>query len=384
VSMIAVALASVAVSTSPGSRNEDGLWVREGYESTRAATVRGARFLELDDSGTLYVSLPRAGRITALRPADDGTYELLGTFVQGYPFAHGMHFYDGWLWFTTSGAVYKARDTDGDGRADDIEPVVTDLASGPSHWWRPVLVTPNGFYTSIGDSGNINDERDTDRQKIWLYSLDGKSRRLWSEGIRNTEKLRFRPGTDEIWGLDHGSDWFGRPIGDTRGDQPITDLNPPDELNKYVEGGFYGHPFVTGSRLVRYEYMDMDGIHELASRTIAPEWEIGAHWATNGFTFIDPKVNERTGALPADHSGDLFLGAHGSWNSSVKVGYCVARILFDDGKPYGLLKIVDTLDETGERVLGRPVDVIQAPDGSLLWSDDYAGRVYRLRWVGDQ
>ena len=38
-------------------------------------------------------------------------------------------------------------------------------------------------------------------------------------------------------------------------------------------------------------------------------------------------------------------------------------------------------EETGE-YLGRPVDVAQLPDGSLLVSDDYAGAVYRIWYDG--
>jgi glucose/arabinose dehydrogenase len=38
--------------------------------------------------------------------------------------------------------------------------------------------------------------------------------------------------------------------------------------------------------------------------------------------------------------------------------------------------------QPGERVWGRPADVLVAPDGSLLVSDDYAGAVYRIRYIG--
>ena len=38
--------------------------------------------------------------------------------------------------------------------------------------------------------------------------------------------------------------------------QPLTDYNPAEEMNLYVEGGFYGHPFIVGSRVVRYEFLD--------------------------------------------------------------------------------------------------------------------------------
>jgi mono/diheme cytochrome c family protein len=35
-------------------------------------------------------------------------------------------------------------------------------------------------------------------------------------------------------------------------------------------------------------------------------------------------------------------------------------------------------------ITGRPVDVAQAPDGSIYISDDYAGAIYRLTYTGDQ
>ena len=47
-------------------------------------------------------------------------------------------------------------------------------------------------------------------KKSGLTILKGKDKKLWCSGIRNTEKLVIRPGTDEIWGMDHGSDWFGK------------------------------------------------------------------------------------------------------------------------------------------------------------------------------
>jgi glucose/arabinose dehydrogenase len=370
------------------AQGPDGLVVREGYQVTPAISdLPGARFMEFDDKGTLYVSRPDSGDIVAFRsPKNDGKYEKVGTFVAGKPSVHGLCFRDGWLWFTTSGTVNKAQDKDGDGKADEVIEVVGGLPKG-GHWWRSIFVAEDGFFTSIGDSGNITDEMKSDRQKIWKYSLDGKERELFISGIRNTEKLRYRPGTTELWGLDHGSDWFGAKVGDKEGSQPVTDLNPPDEFNKYVKGGFYGHPFVVGNRQVRFEYMDRPDIHELALRTTPPEWCIGAHWATNGFTFLDPALNAKTGAFPVDHGGDAFIAAHGSWNSSLRVGYCIARIVFDKdpvlgGHPCGLVKIVSGLDGRGYHM--RPADVVQAPDGSILFSTDDPGKVYRLTYTGTE
>lgn len=355
----------------------DGVFVRAGFRLTVAqADVRAPRFMCLAPDGTLYVSETGQGRIRACRDADgDGYYEETATFVDGYPTVHAMVWHDGWLWFTQSGAIRKGRDTNGDRVADDVQTVIPDgeLPEGGNHWFRPLLILNGRLYTGIGDSGNINDEADTDREKLWSYDLDGGDKRPFISGIRNTEKLVVRPGTDEIWGMDHGSDWFGRKVEGRRHGQPITDLNPPDEMNHYVEGGFYGHPFIVGSRLPRYEYLNRRDIGSLAARTIVPEWSGGAHWAPNAMAFYDGD------AIPGAR-GDAFVAYHGSWNRSEKAGYCVTRVRFENGKPWGEQVMARFLD--ARRVLGRPVDVTPAHDGSLLITDDFGDRVYRLTYVG--
>lgn len=360
--------------------------VRPGYAVTVAAhELPNARFMEFDDKGTLYLSNP-GGEIMTLRDDDnDGYYETRGSFVRNMQSVHGLCWHNGWMWFTTSGIVWKARDLNNDGAHDELIQVTRDgaLPQGGNHWWRSILVADEHFYTSIGDSGNINDETDTDRQKIWRFNHDGSGKTLFASGIRNTEKLRFRPGTTEIWGVDHGSDNFGQRLGERTGRvQPITDYNPPDEFNLYTEGGFFGHPFITGFKLPRYEFRDRRDIIDLAQRTIVPEWAFGAHWAANSFCFIDPDINRRTRAFPDDHEGDAFVACRGSWNRVERAGYQVCRVLFDDwtGKPFGLLTIVNTLDDRG-RVLARPVDCVQTPDGSVLWSCDETNAVYRIRYA---
>jgi len=384
--------ASLAMAAAPAIAQNAAVvppfWVRPGYELTVAVNdLPTARMLEFDDRGTLYVSNP-GGEIITLRDEDaDGFYETRGSLVRNMQSVHGMHWSNGWLWFTTSGAIWKAKDENGDGAHEELIRVTPEgsLPQGGGHWWRSILVTRTHFYTSIGDTGNINDETETDRQKIWRFALDGSDKTLFASGIRNTEKLRVRPGTEEIWGVDHGSDNFGFRLGERPGRmQPVTDYNPPDEFNLYVEGGFYGHPFITGFRMPRFEFRDRKDIIELADKTIVPAWAFGAHWAANSFSFIDPAINEKTKAFPQDHNGDAFVACRGSWNRTEKAGYQIARVLFDEitGRPYGLLTIVNTLSPKNE-ILGRPVDCVQGPDGAIYWSCDEYGTVYRLRWVGE-
>jgi glucose/arabinose dehydrogenase len=355
-------------------------WVRPGYRVDLVAEgIEDCRFVEFDDKGTLYLSRPQKGDILALRKRGD-RYEVVNTFVSGYPTVHGMHFVDGWLWFTQSGAIHRARDRDGDGKADEVVTVIPEgsLPRGGGHWWRSILVTDRYIYTSIGDSGNIHDEMGTERQKIWRFLKDGTGKTLFASGIRNTEKLRLRPGTQEVWGVDHGSDWFGRTLGERAGFQPVTDFNPPDELNHYEQGKFYGHPFIVGNRVPRIEYQQRRDILELAAKTEPPAWSFGAHWATNGFTFL-------TKTHFPGHQGDMFVACHGSWNRSVPDGYRIERVLFDPvtGRPYGSLTIVKTLSADNQ-VLARPVDCAEAPDGSVIFTCDMTHRIYRISWVGQE
>ncbi|MFO1478031.1 MAG: PQQ-dependent sugar dehydrogenase, partial [Verrucomicrobiota bacterium] len=222
---------------------------------------------------------------------------------------------------------------------------------------------------------NASDETATPRQKIWKFSLDGKTSALFAAGLRNTEKLRLRPGTDEVWGCDHGSDNWGQSFGETPGHQPFTDHLPGDEFNYYQQGGFYGHPFVVGDGLPRLEFRSRTNFIELASKTIAPAWLFGAHWATCGWNFM------KSDAL--GFRGDAVVACHGSWNSTKLAGYRIERVIFDPvtGKPSGREKLVGLLGEQPDgnsQVLGRPVDVAEAPDGSIFFSDDFRGRIYRI------
>lgn len=389
-SALAALLLAAAGASQPARSPEDGpdarVRVREGFELTVAARLDGpARFMAVADDGTLYVTSPALGVVFSLRDTNaDGRYERVRRFVENHPTVHGIAIRDGWVWFAQTGAIHKARDRDDDGVADETSAVIPEgqLPSGGGHWWRSLLVHGGRVYTSIGDPSNATDQTETDREKIWSFDLDGGGKTLFASGIRNTEKLVVRPGTEEIWGMDHGSDNFGRSLGESRGRQPVTDLNPPDEMNHYVEGGFYGHPFITGTGVPRYEYAQRDDIIELAERTVSPAWKTGAHWAPNAMCFY-AAPEDAAHALPARFEGDAFVAYHGSWNRTQKAGYQVARVLFDAGRPYGELPIVEFLTESGE-VLGRPVDVAVDTDGSVLISEDWRNTIYRLRWAGEK
>lgn len=74
----------------------------------------------------------------------------------------------------------------------------------------------------------------------------------------------------------------------------------------------------------------------------------------------------------------MFVALHGSWNRSAKSGYKVVRVDPETGKVTDFL----TGFLSGQRTLGRPVDLVVAPDGALLLTDDGAGRIWRIQYVG--
>ena len=357
--------------------------VRDGYKVTLAADkLDECRFLEFDDKENLYVSQPRKGQIVQLRDVDrDGVYETRQTFIEDRKSAHGMFFNpkDGWLYFAQAadGSVSRARDDDNDGKADRLEYVVKPggMPKGGGHPFpAPLILEDGSLLVTSSDPTNMTFDLDSDRKTIYRFDADGSNRRVFATGIRNTEKLRYRPGTSDIYGFDHGSDNFGKEYGDIAGkDQPITDLLPPEELNLYTEGSFYGHPYLSGKRIVRPEHANRPDLHELAKKTVPPVWELGAHWAVNGFAFLSKDH------FPG-HKGDLFAAAHGSWNSVQRVGYRVERVMFDPmtQRPYGSWMIVSTLSKDGQQVLARPVDCAEAPDGTVLFSSDTTKQIYRI------
>jgi len=355
--------------------------VRPGFNVTIAAENFGeGRSVEVDDKGTLYVGQPREGTITSLKDKDgDGVFETRAKFVTGRPSVHGMCFDKGWLYFSqaSTGGVNKARDTNDDGVADEIVEVLPEQsvpAGGGGHPFRGIAVADDGaIFVTVSDPSNMLDELPSAHKSLYRFNADGSGKRQFATGIRNTEKIQFRPGTSEVWGLDHGSDnWGGTFPGDKDDRQAITDMNPPEEFNRFVDGGFYGHPFIGGNRVPRPEFAKRPDIAELASKTIPPAWAFGAHWAPNGFTFI------KSDALGL--KGDTVACFHGSWNSSVKVGYRVDRVRFDawTGLPVGSEMLVGCVAPDGKGSLARPVDAVEAPDGSVIFSSDNPHVLYRL------
>jgi glucose/arabinose dehydrogenase len=91
-----------------------------------------------------------------------------------------------------------------------------------------------------------------------------------------------------------------------------------------------------------------------------------------------------TGTMfPQKYRNAIFSAQHGSWNRTVPVGARVmVTYLKEDGTADKSEPFAEGwLNPNGE-YLGRPVDVAQLRDGSLLVSDDLSGALYRIWYDG--
>jgi glucose/arabinose dehydrogenase len=228
----------------------------------------------------------------------------------------------------------------------------------------------NKLYITLGQPFNVPAPEKLDLYNevglggIIRMDRDGKNREVFARGIRNSVGMDFNPANGDLWFDDNQVDGMGDDI-------------PPGELNRATEAGQnFGFPWYGGGKIRTDEYKTA----EPPADAVFPQGEQVAHAADLGMMFYTGKM------FPAEYRGGIFSAQHGSWNRTTPVG---ARVLFtaldDEGAATGSKVFAEGwLDpDTGE-YLGRPVDVAQLPDGSLLVSDDFAGAVYRISYAAPQ
>ena len=83
--------------------------------------------------------------------------------------------------------------------------------------------------------------------------------------------------------------------------------------------------------------------------------------------------------FPAEYRNQALIAEHGSWNRSKKIGYRVSLVRMERGEPRGYEVFAEGWLKD-EQVSGRPVDLLQLADGSVLLSDDQNGLIYRISY----
>ena len=259
------------------SEVRDRLRVPPGFAvNTYASGIPNARMLRFTETGDLLVSEPRQGTVFLLERDrnGDGAADGRRVLLQGLNRPHGIALHDGWLYVAEMDAVLRVRFDASSGTVQGTpERIVTGLPEGGNHWTRTVGVGPDGkLYVSIGSSCNVCVEKDKRRAAIMRYELDGSGETIYATGLRNSVDFDWQPGTGDLYATDNGRDMLG-------------DDFPPCELNRIVEGGFYGWPYANGDRVPDPDFGS--GKAELIARSIPPVHGFGAHTAPLGMTFYD-------------------------------------------------------------------------------------------------
>src|SRR5216117_2774218 len=340
---------------------------------------RDPRFLLAAPNGDIFVVESRANQIKVLRDTNgDGKPDLTETFVErdlNKPF--GIAFYPPgddpqFLYVANTDGLIRFPYRNGDLKArGPAEQLAARLSGGAArlrsggHWTRDIIFSPDGkkMYVSIGSRSNDSDNAaEADRARIFEFDPNGTNRQVYAWGIRNAVGIAFRPGSDELWMSTNERDELGNDL-------------PPDYISSVKPGGFYGWPWFYMGNHVDPRHRGKQA--ELADKMIVPDVLVQAHSATLNLCFY-------TGdQFPAEYKGDIFAAFHGSWNRKKRTGYKIVRVPFDHstGKPRGEYEDFVTGFVTPEgNVWGRPVGITVAKDGSLLFSEDGNGAIWRVSY----
>ena len=236
-----------------------------------------------------------------------------------------------------------------------------------NHTARVCKLGPDGkLYISLGQPFNVAPADKLEKYKgygiggIIRVNTDGTGREVFTYGVRNSVGHDFDPQTGDLWFTDNQVDGMG-------------DTIPPGELNhQTAQGQHFGHPWYGGGSTRTNEYAGQD----VPVDVVMPAVETEAHAADLGMHFYTGKM------FPSKYKNAIFSAQHGSWNRTDPVGARVMVTFVDaDGKATMEPFAEGWIDENGE-YLGRPVDIAQLRDGSILVSDDLAGAIYRISYSG--
>jgi glucose/arabinose dehydrogenase len=369
-----VAGAALAAAPSPrqaASTSLGSLVLPAGFHAEVFAEVENAREMALGPRGTVFVGSQRAGNVYAVVDRDgDHEADQVMTIATGLRQPNGVAMRDGALYVATPSQLL---------RFDDIEqhldappkPVVVrdDLpASRQVHVWKFIAFGPDGLlYMTAGSQCNVC-VPDPMTAAILRMKPDGSNLEVFAEGVRDSQGFDWQPVTHELWFTDNGRDMLGDDV-------------PSDELNVAWKAGLhFGFPFCHQGDVADPEF----GAQRACSTTEPPVLKLGAHVASIGFTFYTGDM------FPARYKNAAIIAEHGSWNRSTPSGYRVMAAFTEGRRVTGYEPLVDGFlpgagapggRGAGAAANGRPADVLQMPDGSILISDDAGNRLIRVSYA---
>ena len=318
------------------------------------------RFMLVAPGGEVLLSDSGAGNVYVFAGGNGANRKML---ISGLNRPFGLAFWQNYLYVAETNSVKRYLY---DAKALTVGPgqEVVKVPGGGNHWTRAVLFDRAGqkMYVSVGSSSNIAPDPE-ERAAINRYNPDGSGHEIFAAGTRNPSNIHWYPNSDTLWVTVIERDGLGDDL-------------PPDYFTHVQQGGFYGWPWAYFGPHPEPRH---NGQHpELVQKTITPDVALPAHNSPLDFAFY-------TGTqFPAEYRGGAFITLHGTWNRSQRAGYKVVYVPFANGRPSGPPKDFLTgwmMAPANKDVWGRPVGVVQLPDGSLLVSDDGGKKIWRVSYA---
>lgn len=336
--------------------------VPEGFKvEIFASGMPNARSMAIGSKGTVFVGSRLVDKVYAVTQVNGAS--VVKIIATGLHRPNGVAFKDGNLYVAELSKIWRYENIEAN---LDTPPkpvlVYDDLPKDEAHGWKFIAIGPdNKLYIPIGSPGNITMPPATHAQ-IRRIDLDGKNAEVVALGVRNSVGFDWNPVTKDLYFSNNGRDWVSEDI-------------PEDTLHRVAAGSKvppnFGFPYCHQGNFTDPEY----GWGHSCSEFAPPAALMGAHAATLGMRFY-------TGSMfPASYKNAIFMARHGSWNRTVKNGGDIVVVKLKDDGSFASTEVFMTGFLEDNKYNGRPVDVQQMPDGSLLVSDDWNGAIWRVSYA---
>lgn len=344
----------------------DRIQLPEGFKiEVWAADVPNARSLAMSEEGIVFVGNRQEKNVYAIVDENgDGKADAKFILAEGLRMPNGVAYKDGDLYVAEVSRILRFRDIKNNLTNPKFEVVYDQYPTEGHHGWKFIAFGPDGLlYVPVGAPCNICESEDEIYASITRIDVNAANPKpeIYAHGVRNSVGFDWHPETGNLWFTDNGRDMMGDNI-------------PECELNKATEKGqHFGYPYWHAGTVKDPEFGDKG---KAASAYVEPEAKLGPHVAPLGIRFYEG------GMFPPAYKNQAIIAKHGSWNRSKKSGYEVVKVELDGNgnvtgeKPFA----TGWLDDASQEVWGRPVDVQELPDGSLLISDDMANCIYRVSY----
>lgn len=351
--------------TSAVGLNLDKIQLPDGFKIDVFARVNNARAMVLSKNGTLFVSNRGGDKVYALQDTDgDWIADKRYVIASGLRMPNGIAFKDGSLYVAEVSKLWRFDDIEANlNNPPEPAKIYDDYPTDGHHGWKYIAFGPDGkLYVPVGAPCNICESKNEMYASITRMNSDGSDREVYVHGVRNTVGFTWHPDTGEMWFTDNGRDWLGN-------DSPACELNRVSE-----QGQHFGYPYCHAGEVKDPEFGDKYPCSDF----VKPAQKLGPHVAPLGVKFCTSE------AFPETYRNKIFIAEHGSWNRDADVGHTghkITMVTEENGKGVAYEDFATGfLNKETNTAWARPVDVLFAPDGSMLVSDDLAGTIFRISY----